>query len=429
MLHRRAAFLAAGSAAISASVRQAKAAPAALPQTTDPSEVGFAPNRLERIDAWFKAEVDANRIPGAVVAIGKGGKLAYLNSFGYRDRESQAPMPKNAVFRIASMTKPFASLALMLLVEEGKCALWHPVARYLAEFGKPVVGMDRVPAQREIRVQDLLRHTSGLTYGALPVQGGPGADPVQKAYADAKVSDPDQTSAEFITKLAAQPLLYQPGTHWEYSHSTDVVGRLVEVISGKDLNAFIQERVCKPLGLADTGFWAPQSSADRIALPQVDPATGRKQAIPNPLQQPKWYSGGGGMVSTAGDYARFCQMLLNGGELDGALIASRKTIDLMASDHLPPGVQYGPGLFALFGGLPPSPEVSYGFGLGFAVRTMSGRSPVPGSVGDYFWAGAYGTYFWVDPAEELYVVMMLQGPSDRLQYRYAMRSLVYGALA
>lgn len=426
MLARRAALSLVGSTAF---LGAAQAAPPALPRAASPAAAGFSADRLGRIAPWINAEIAANRIPGAVIAIGRAGKLAYLESFGFRDRDQRAAMPKDAVFRIASMTKPMASLSLMLLVEEGRAALSHPVAQYLPEFATVRVGVDRVAPARAMTLHDLLRHTSGLTYGSLPIQGAPPPDPVQMLYTDAKVADAEQTNTQFITRLAAQPLMFQPGTHWEYSHATDVVGRLVEVISGQDLNAFIQARICAPLGLADTGFWAPAASANRCALPQVDPATGRKQAVPNPLSEPKWFSGGGGMVSTAADYARFCQMLLNGGQYGGVRIASRKTVQLMTQDHLPPGTQYAPGLFGRFGGLAPSAEFGTGFGLGFAVRTSVGRGAVPGSVGDYSWGGAYGTYFWVDPAEELYAVLMLQGPSDRLRYRYALRSLVYGAFS
>ncbi len=426
MLARRAALSLVGSTAF---LGAAQAAPPALPRAASPAAAGFSADRLGRIAPWINAEIAANRIPGAVIAIGRAGKLAYLESFGFRDRDQRAAMPKDAVFRIASMTKPMASLSLMLLVEEGRAALSHPVAQYLPEFATVRVGVDRVAPARPMTLHDLLRHTSGLTYGSLPIQGAPPPDPVQMLYTDAKVADAEQTNTQFITRLAAQPLMFQPGTHWEYSHATDVVGRLVEVISGQDLNAFIQARICAPLGLADTGFWAPAASANRCAYPQVDPATGRKQAVPNPLSEPKWFSGGGGMVSTAADYARFCQMLLNGGQYGGVRIASRKTVQLMTQDHLPPGTQYAPGLFSRFGGLAPSAEFGTGFGLGFAVRTSVGRGAVPGSVGDYSWGGAYGTYFWVDPAEELYAVLMLQGPSDRLRYRYALRSLVYGAFS
>lgn len=429
MLQRRATLtLVAGAALAAASGAGARPAAAQpLARAGRPGEVGFSAERLGRLAAWMGAEIEAGRIPGAVVAIGRGGKLAYHEAFGWRDRDARAPMPPDAVFRIASMTKPFASLALMVLAEEGRVALWHPVSRYLPEFKDVAVGVERAPAEREMLVLDLLRHTAGLTYGALPVPGL-APHPVKQAYTQAKVGDPDQTAEEFIARLARQPLMFQPGTHWEYSHATDVVGRIVEVVSGTDLDRFIRERISAPLGLKDTGFWAPPEAAERVARAQVDPATGRKQAIPDALEKPRWFSGGGGMVSTAMDYARFCQMLLGGGRLDEAGIVARRTLALMTADHLPPSTQYGPDLYPLFGGLAPAPSTGYGFGLGFAVRTAEGRSPVPGNVGDYFWAGAYGTYFWVDPKEDMYAVLMLQGPSDRLRYRYAMRQLVYGAL-
>jgi CubicO group peptidase (beta-lactamase class C family) len=400
--------------------------PSALPRAGRAEEVGLSTERLGRIAGWLRDEVKANRIPGAVVAVGRKGQVVYEEAIGFRDRDRQTPMPVNAVFRIASMTKPFASLALMMLVEEGRIMLWHPVSRYLPEFGDAAVGAGRAAVVRPPTVQDLLRHTSGLTYAA--GEGVAGANPVQRAYGEARVANRDQTSAQSVTNLARLPLMYQPGTHWEYSHSTDVVGRIVEVVSGMDLDRFIRERITIPLGLPDTGFWAPSETEDRVARAQVDPVTGRRQSFPDALEKPQWFSGGGGMVSTAADYARFCQMLLNGGELNGTRIVSPKTIELMTSNHLPPDTEYSPGLFARFGGLAPSPVVGYGFGLGFAVRVEQGRSPVPGSVGDYSWGGAYGTYFWVDPKEELYAVLMLQGPSDRLQYRYGIRQLVYQAI-
>jgi CubicO group peptidase (beta-lactamase class C family) len=447
MLHRRAtlsliagAAFAGGAASRPAAAQQANArtvaarAPAALPRAERPEEVGLSAERLSAIAAWLRAEVEAGRIPGAVVAVGRGGRLAYHEAVGFRDRDAGAPMTTDAIFHIASLTKPITSLAALILMEEARLMLWHPVSRYLPAFREQAVGMERAPAQRGMTILDLLRHTSGLTYGALPVAGGGAVDPVQQAYAEARVNDPNQTSEEFVARLARLPLRYQPGTHWEYSHSTDVLGRVVEVVSGMDLDRFIRERISAPLGLADTGFQNPPEAAGRIARAQVDPATGQRMAISDALERPRLFSGGGGMaglaggmVTTAMDYARFCQMLLNGGRLGEARIVSPKTVQLMTADHLPPGVQYGPGLFPIFGGLAPAPETGYGFGLGVAVRTHQGRSPVPGSVGDYFWGGATGTYFWVDPREELYAVLMMQGPSDRLYYRYAIRQLVYQA--
>jgi CubicO group peptidase (beta-lactamase class C family) len=278
------------------------------------------------------------------------------------------------------------------------------------------------PAARPMTVQDLLRHTSGLTYGNLQ-------DPLSQAYRDANLREQGITSAEFIRRLAALPLMHQPGTHWEYSYSTDVLGRIVEVVSGQDLNTFVVERIARPLGMIDTGFWAPQEAASRAAYPQNDQATGRRPAVPDPLTRPSWFSGGGGMVSTARDYARFTQFLLNKGELDGVRLVSRKTIELMTADHLPPGTRYGGDIATRFAALAPTPEMGQGFGLGFAVRTEPGRNPLPGSEGDHYWGGAYGTYFWVDPREDMYVVLMMQSPAQRLPFRYQLRQFAYQAIA
>ena len=279
------------------------------------------------------------------------------------------------------------------------------------------------PARREITIQDLLRHTSGFTGDE------PGGSLVQQSYVDVDLGDSKQTSAEMISKLAKLPLAYQPGTTWAYGVSTNVLGRIIEVVSGVDLDRFIRERVAKPLGLSDSGFRVPQESAARVAEPQVDARTGRRRTMRDATQQPGWYAGASGMVSTAADYYRFCQMLLNGGQLDGVRLLSPKTVALMTSNHLPPGVAYGGQLLAAWGAFAPIPEMGTGFGIGFAVRTEQGRSPLPGSIGDYYWGGATGTYFWVDPHEQLVAILMAQLPNDRrLRYRYLMRELVYQAI-
>jgi CubicO group peptidase (beta-lactamase class C family) len=271
-------------------------------------------------------------------------------------------------------------------------------------------------------VQDLLRHTSGLTYATF------GDSPVQMIWRDAQPMTEDQTNAEMVTKLAALPLMFEPGTTWEYSMSTDVLGRVVEVVSGQDLADFIEAGICRPLGLRDTGFAATGERAERIAEPQIDPATRARPPMRDVSRSARWASGGGGAVSTAADYVRFCQMLLNGGELDGTRILAPKTVALMASDHLPPGCNYGDTARPRFGALAPVPEMGYGFGLGFAVRTDAGRCPLPGSVGEYFWGGVLGTSFWIDPVEQLVVVAMMMAPERRLYYRHLLRPLVYGAL-
>lgn len=406
---------------------------AELPRAARPEEVGLSSARLSRLSEWLQGEVARGAVPGAVVIIGRRGKIAYQQAIGFRDREANAPMPEDAVFRIASMTKPIVSLGIMMLAEEGRLSLTDPVARHLPEFREMRVGVPRIdpitgriglalePAARPITVQDLLRHTSGLTYGN-------GEDLVSQAYRQANLRERGITSAEFIRRLAALPLMHQPGTHWEYSFSTDVLGRIIEVVSGTDLHSFVVERIARPLGMTDTGFWAPQEAASRAAYPQTDRNTGRRTAVPDPLVRPSWFSGGGGMVSTARDYARFLQFLLNKGELDGVRLVSRKTIELMTANHLPAGTRYGGDTGTRFAALAPTPEMGQGFGLGFAVRTEAGLNPLPGSVGDYYWGGAYGTYFWVDPREDMYVVLMMQAPAQRLPFRYQLRQFAYQAI-
>ena len=393
-----------------------------LPKAERPKEVGLSAKRLARLSATFRQDVESNIIPGAVVLIARGGRVGYAEAFGWQDREAKTPMELDAIFRIASMTKPLTSVAAMILAEEGKLQIAAPVADYLPELAERTVGLERVPAERTMTVQDLLRHTSGLTYAAF------GDSPVQMIWRDAQPMTEDQTNAEMVAKLAPLPLMFEPGTTWEYSMSTDVLGRVVEVVSGQDLADFIDARIGRPLGLRDTGFAATGERAARVAEPQIDPASGARPPMRNVIDPGCWASGGGGAVSTAADYVRFCQMLLNGGELDGTRILAPKTVALMASDHLPPDCAYGDTARPRFGALAPVPEMGYGFGLGFAVRTAAGRCPLPGSVGEYFWSGVYGTAFWIDPVEQLVVVTMMLAPERRLYYRHLLRPLVYGAL-
>jgi CubicO group peptidase (beta-lactamase class C family) len=270
-------------------------------------------------------------------------------------------------------------------------------------------------------VQDLLRHTSGLTYGHL---AGP---LVKQAYEAANVADEKQTNAEMVAKLCKLPLAYQPGTTWQYGASTDVLGRVVELASGMDLDRFIVERICTPLGLSDTDF-GPIDAA-RAAQPQIDPVSGKRPPMRDTTTRPKWISGGSALLSTASDYVRFCQMLLNGGELGGTRLLSPTTVALMTSNHLTPETRCGPSTPILFGALAPTPEFGVGFGLGFAVRTHAGRSPLPGSIGDFSWSGVTGTYFWIDSKQELIAILLMQAPAQRLHYRYLMRTLVYQAIA
>jgi len=405
--------------------------PASLAKST-PEDVGLSSTRLARLTQRMEQGVKNGELPGGVVLIGRNGKIAYQESFGLRDPQSQAPMQADAIFRIASMSKPITSLAILMLAEEGKISLADPASKFLPEFsdlkvgsiragadGKPTVALE--PSRSPMTVQDLLRHTSGLTYGAA------GSNPIKQAYVDAKVGDLKDTNATLVSKLSKLPLVYQPGTTWEYSVSTDVLGRIVEVVSGEPLDRFVAQRITGPLKMRDTGFSAPASQSQRAARPQAE---GPKKVVPNiPLvtEDLAYKSGGGGMVSTASDYARFCQFLLNGGELDGVRLVSRKTIELMTANHLPPGTPIGRDM-ARFEALAPSAAMGQGFGLGFAVRTDAGRNPLPGSIGDYFWGGAYGTFFWIDPKENLYVILMMQSPEARLPYRYLLRQMVYQAI-
>ena len=281
------------------------------------------------------------------------------------------------------------------------------------------------PPRQEMTIQDLLRHTSGLTYGIF------GKSLVKQAYNEANLFDRNQALAEFVSKIAKLPLAYQPGTTWEYSHSTDVLGRIVEVVSGVSLDQFVADRIAKPLGLSDTGFYVPAEKLDRLAETQIDPTTGKRWPTFDVTNRPNWLAGGSGMVSTASDYVRFAQMLVNGGELDRVRLLSPRTVSFMTSDHLWPGVAFSPVTLNLFEplGIAPTPKVGQGFGLGFVVRTQEGRNPMPGSPGEYFWAGIWGTAFWVDPKEKLITIMMMQAaPLQARYYRSLIRNLTSQAL-
>jgi CubicO group peptidase (beta-lactamase class C family) len=405
-----------------------------LPEARQPQALGFSAERLKRLSSVFQADMDKGAIPGAVVLIARNGKVAYFEAFGFQDREKRIPMKTDAIFRIASMTKPITSVALMMLVEEGKIQIDDPLAAYLPEFKDRLkVGVEStaaetgkrqltlVPLRRAPTIQDLVRHTSGFTYDVF------GDTLVKQAYKAANLRDPNQTLAEFVSKLSLLPLAYQPGTTWEYSFSTDVLGRVVEVVSGVPFDQFVAERILKPLGMNSTGFFVPEAQMERLAEPQVDPTAGRRPALAEVTRKPRWPSGGGGLVSTAADYLRFSQMLLNGGELDGVRILSPHAVALMTTDHLPPGTPIGSG--GQFGALMPDLEHGQGFGLGFAVRVTPGHNPYPGSVGEFYWVGATGTTFWVDPREKLVAIMMVQLPLTQTQhYRSLIRELVYQAL-
>ena len=403
-----------------------------IPKVQSPEEVGFLSTRLKRLSDRLNEGVKNNELPGAVVLIARNGKIVMFESYGFRDKDAKVAMTNDTIFRIASMTKPIVTLAAMMLMEEGKLTLADRVSMYIPAFADTKVAVPKKkddgtvemvlePQYRPMTVHDLMRHTSGLTYGAV------GANPVKQSYLDMKVADRNQTNAEMADKLGKLALLYQPGTTWEYSMSTDVLGRVVEVASGMPLDKFIEERITKPLKMGDTAFEASADKKARGAKPMKEGPKNEVPSIPDVTEKFNWRSGGGGMVSTAADYARFLQMFANGGQLDGVRLVSRKTIDLMTADALPPDIKMGADMFR-FEALEPSARMGQGFGLGFAVRNVQGVNPLPGSPNDYFWGGAYGTYFWHDPRERLYVVFMMQSPQARLRYRFLMRDLVYQAM-
>jgi CubicO group peptidase (beta-lactamase class C family) len=383
--------------------------------TPDPVGAGFSPERLARIAPWYRSQIDTGGLPGAVVAIARDGKLAYLQAIGTYDRAGKIPLKSDAIFWAASMTKPVTSVAAMMLVEEGKLDLAAPVAKYLPELKDMRVGLEKAPAKQPMQVIDLLRHTAGLTYGE------EGTDELHKTYYGLTTFRRDRTLADFVTDLARMPLLHQPGEVWEYSLGVDVLARVVEVASGQPFDQFLDSRIFKPLRMVDTGFFVPEEKLPRL----VDPVPGGWPRIWDVAKPTTFFSGGGGLVSTAPDYLRFCQMLLNGGELDGARILSAKTVQQMTTNTLPPEMRFA-GTVGQFVG----PRVGTGWGLGFAVRTNPEFSILPGAVGSFNWSGIWGQYFWIDPVEKLIGVQMLQVPPDSgAPYRDAFRHLTYAALS
>jgi CubicO group peptidase (beta-lactamase class C family) len=391
-----------------------------------PEQVGLSSERLARIVTTLRNDSEKGQIPGAILLVARQGKVALLETTGVLDPATKAPMTKDAIFRIYSMSKPITSVAIMMLVEEGKVALGDPVTKYLPQFAEVKVGVEKpgadgkpalelVAPRRPMTVQDLLRHTSGLTYGIF------GDTLVKKQYLEAKLFSGDPTNAEFVDRLVKLPLANHPGAMWDYSHSTDVLGRIVELVSGKSLYEFEKERILDPLGMKDTAFDVtdkPRQARIAEAFPN-DVTIGTDTTFFDPRRPQRWQSGGGGMVGTTMDYARFCQMLLNGGSLDGKRILGPKTIAYMTTDHL--GASITPGSLYL-------PGPGFGFGLGFAVRKDVGVSPVAGSVGELNWGGAGGTYFWVDPKEDMFVVFMMQSPKQRVPYRFVLKDMVYAAI-
>jgi CubicO group peptidase (beta-lactamase class C family) len=385
--------------------------------TAAPDKVGMSRERLQQITTTFKGHIDKNEIPGAVIAVARKGQLVYFEALGHRDPATKAAMPADAIFSIASMTKPMVSIAIMQLHDEGKLFLADPVGKHIPELADRKVGvvkdgtLDTVAAVRQPTIQDLLRHTSGFTYG------GRGETPVHKMWpASSAYSSVTFTGPEFVAALAKAPLLYQPGTQWDYSLSIDVLGLIVEKVSGKPLMTYLQERITGPLGMVDTSFAIPDAKKARYALAYPDdPRTGRPQSVLHAGKPLKFDCGGGCLVSTAPDYIRFAQMLVNGGVLGDKRIIAPRTLAMMTTDQLGPEVRART--------TSPVLQAGYGFGLGFAVR--NGIATTAGSIGDYNWGGAFGTYFWVDPKEQLTAVLMAATPGEiRSQTRDVLRNLV-----
>ncbi len=385
-----------------------------------PSEtIGLIPERLMRLTACMARQVEENKAPGVSMLIARHGKIAYRESVGAL-RPGGQPMSDDAIFRIYSMTKPIVSVAAMMLVEEGRLAIADPVSNYIPAFANLKVGvenggrLDLAPLKRPITIQDLMRHTSGLTYGFT------GVSQVQKLVKAADVVSSNRTLAENVDAIATLPLMHQPGEVWEYGTSTDVLGRIVEIVERASLGEVLRERLLGPLGMVDTAFFTPELKLARRADPfsfdfmvaaGVDPG--------NATAPPKFESGGGGLMSTLADYTRFVAMLSGGGAIEGVRVLGAQTLAFMASDHL--DAKADRSHFLLWPG--------HGFGLGFAVRTEAGRAPTAGSVGEFFWGGMMGTAFWVSPRDSLFAILMVQTPEYREYFRVLFRNLVNAAIA
>ncbi len=383
-------------------------------ETAAPADIGLCPERTQRLLDVLQQHIDRAHLPGAVALVARRGRIGLLQALGQQDPATGAPMRADSLFRIYSMTKPIVSVAAMMLVERGQLLLSDPVGRHLPEHAAQKVWTPQgpVPVRAPATVQDLLRHTAGLTYEFL------GDAPVQQQYQALRLGSRRRSNAELSQTLAGLPLMFEPGTSWAYSRATDVLGRLVEVISGQTLCAFLQREIFEPLGMVDTGFAVPPEQQHRIAEPFAhDPDGGVPMAVIEPREVPALEGGGGGLMSSAMDYARFLQCLRNRGELHGVRLLGAQTVDFMTADHL--------GAIPVDGTLLPP---GHGFGLGFAVRTATGLSSVPGSVGLYYWGGIAGTTFFVDPALDLYAMLLIQAPNQRDYYRPLFRNLVYAAL-
>jgi CubicO group peptidase (beta-lactamase class C family) len=393
----------------------------AIGASADPLHAGddaaraFSRAKLDRAGHYLRNEIATGKIPGAMVLIQQHGQPVYFESFGVRDTVTGLPMTPDTIFRLYSMSKPITSVAAMMLVEDGKLALRDPVSKTIPAFADVKVAVEKNAINRPITIEDLLRHTSGLTYGFT------GSDAVRNLYARSDLFDGDFDNAQFAERIARLPLAEQPGTIWDYSHSTDVLGRIIEVVSGKSLYQFEKERLLDPLGMTDTAFYiTDEAKRPRIAEPMPDDRiSGPVIGTYDPMTVRRWEGGGAGMSGTITDYARFAQMLLNGGSLDGRRYLKPETVALMTTDHIGPetgiarAANYWPG--------PTS-----GFGLGFAVRTL--RPPTGWPLGEYRWDGVGGTFFFVDPKDDMFAILMVQTPSQRGRIQLQLKTLIYEAL-
>ncbi|MBR0798190.1 beta-lactamase family protein [Bradyrhizobium jicamae] len=387
----------------------------------------FSPEGLAKVSDYIRNEIAAGKLAGAILLLQQHGKPVYSENFGVRDVATELSMSADTIFRLYSMSKPITSVTAMMLVEEGKLALSDPVSKYIPAFADMKVGVEKrgedgkatltlAPLKRPVTIEDLMRHTAGLPYGYF------GGGVVNKDYAQAGLFNNDPDNAEFVARLTALPLAEQPGTLWDYGHSTDVLGRIIEIISGKSLLAFEKERLLEPLGMHETEFYVTDPAKwPRIAEPMPnDRMLSPVAQIRDPRQPLKWQSGGGGMVGTIGDYARFSQMLLNGGIYDGRRYLKPETVALMTSDHVGPetGVERDKNYY---------PGPNSGFGLGFAVRT-SVPEYTSWPLGEYRWDGVGGTFFFVDPEDDLFGIFMAQTPSQRGRIQLELKTLIYKAM-
>jgi CubicO group peptidase (beta-lactamase class C family) len=399
-----------------------------------PEEVGISSEKSNLLVNELELRVTQGELPGAVLMVVRNHKVVIHEPIGFRDRIEHSKMQKDSIFRIASMTKPIVSICALQLMEQGKLSLEDPVSKFLPEFENIQVGVETtnllgekelslVPPNKKMTIQDLMRHTSGLTYGWVKTAL------VDQLYESNQVMLMDQTLEEQVKKLATLPLKHQPGTTWEYGLSTDVLGRVIEVIAEESLDHILQRYLFEPLQMIDTQFGFDSQKLHRVAESQINPETGKRFLNLATSIKPKKLSGGGGLTSTAMDYAKFCQMILNGGELYGKKIISRKSIELMVANHLPDQTNFPASTLYEWGTAMPSPShFGTGFGLGFQVRLEAGRNPLPGSVGDLTWMGVWGTSFVIDPKEKLILILLTQQPNKLKEHHRLLRQMVYSLL-